>query len=321
VAKQLDRLINVPYFMVTFTLPSELRELMRRHAEVLYNEFFAVTSHCLREQLASKEEGLGTVDTGFFGIMHTWTQLLRYHPHIHYIVPGVGLREDGSLSRVAKADFLMPWEPLRDAFVKQFKALLKSHNLLSECPEVVWEKDWRLNIQAFGNGQNAVKYLGAYVRKTAIGNSRIKAIDPDKKTVTFSYLDRADEGVRKEKTIPGVEFLSRYLQHVFPSKFHRLRYYGYLHSRGRSRLLRLQTLTETPIIIEGTERETKEHENPPCPSCGKGMRVTDTFKPWRRPCAVLDAIWGVKRPPSPRPPLEIRRPGRDPPRQSANAAA
>ena len=99
VANQLGKLINVPYFMVTFTLPRELRRLMWRHAEVLYPAFFAVSSQCLRDQLACRENGLGTADSGFFGIMHTWTQLLRFHPHIHFIVPGVGFREDGRLSR------------------------------------------------------------------------------------------------------------------------------------------------------------------------------------------------------------------------------
>ena len=306
--------VHAPYFMVTFTLPSELRKVMRRHAEVLYNKFFAVSSRCLREQLASKDEGLGAVDSGFFGIMHTWTQLLRYHPHIHYIVPGIGFREDGGLSRVANADYLMPWEPLRDAFVEQFKTMLESQDLLSACPPEVWAKDWRVNIQAFGNGQNAVKYLGAYVRKTAIGNSRILAIDPDKNTVTFSYLDRTDEGLRKEKTLPGVEFVSRYLQHVFPGKFHRLRYYGYLHSRGKPRLLRLQTLTETPIRLD--VRGPKEEVELSCPGCGKGMQVVNTFDRSWTGAAVVDAIWGVKPPPSPRLPLIIRRPGRAPPTPS-----
>ncbi len=314
-ANQLDKLIGVPYFMVTFTLPSELRKVMWHHAEVLYNEFFAVSSGCLREQLACKKDGLGAVDSGFFGIMHTWTQLLRYHPHIHYIVPGIGFREDGGLSRVAKADFLMPWEPLRDAFVKSFKVMLEAHDLLSACPPEVWAKDWRVNIQAFGNGQNAVKYLGAYVRKTAIGNSRILAIDPDKNTVTFSYLDRSDEGVRKEKTLPGVEFVSRYLQHVFPGRFHRLRYYGYLHSRGQSRLLRLQTLTETCIVID--VREPQEEEVLSCPACGKGMQVVDTFDRRWAASAVVDAIWGVERSTSP---LIIRRPGRAPPTSSPSVA-
>ena len=140
-ANQLDKLINVPYFMVTFTLPRQLREMMWRHAQVLYKEFFAVSSRCLSDQLASKEDGLGAVDSGFFGIMHTWTQLLHYHPHIHYIVPGVGFGGDSDLSRAAKADYLMPWEPLRDAFVEGFKAMLDAHDLLSACPPEVWEKD------------------------------------------------------------------------------------------------------------------------------------------------------------------------------------
>jgi hypothetical protein len=306
--------------MVTFTLPSELRALVRREAEVLYDAFFSVSSHCLKEHLA-KEDCLGTPETGFFGIMHTWTQLLGYHPHIHYIVPGAGLGEDGGLVRVKREDFLLPWEPLRDDFVKSFKSILEKNDMLAACPPEVWEKDWRVNIQAFGNGENAVKYLGAYVRKTAIGNSRIKSINTDTNTVTFTYLDRADGGARKEETLPGVEFVSRYLQHVFPAKFHRLRYYGYLHSRKRASLLRLQTLTETRIEIEGIESAATEMENPPCPRCHKPMTQTDTFKPWRISSALIDAIWGVKPLPYPRPPLEIRRPGRAPPRSATEDAA
>ena len=311
VANQLGKLINVPYFMVTFTLPRELRRLMWRHAEVLYPAFFAVSSQCLRDQLACRENGLGAADSGFFGIMHTWTQLLRFHPHIHFIVPGVGFREDGRLSRVAKGDYLMPWEPLRDAFVVRFKTMLDSQGLLSACPPEVWEKDWRVNMQAFGNGQNAVKYLGAYVRKTAIGNSRIVAIDPDKDTVTFSYLDRADAGVRKEETVSGVAFVSRYMQHVFPRKFHRLRYYGYLHSRGKRRLWRLQTLTATPIVID--VRDSKDSAEPACPSCGKGMRVVDTFDRRWVSTALIDTIWGVKPRTRSNRPLIICRAGRAPP--------
>ena len=316
VAKQLDRLINVPYFMVTFTLPSEIRALMRRHDKVLYDGFFDVSSRCLKEQLG-EEGALSTLDTGFLGIMHTWTQLLRYHPHIHYIVPGVGLSKDGALRR-SRDDFLLPWEPLRDAFVKAFERLVESCGLLSECPPEVWDKDWRINIKAFGNGENAVKYLGAYVRRSAIGNSRIVALDPDNDTVTFTYLDRADGGERKQKTLSGVVFVSRYLQHVFPRKFHRLRYYGYLHSRGSARLLRLQTLTETPVVIAGSESVRLEMEDPPCPRCGKAMAFTDTFKPWLGPSAVLDAIWGVSSSQHPHAPLKIRRTGRAPPKQGAN---
>lgn len=310
-ANQLDRLVNVPYFMVTFTVPSELRDLMRRYAEVLYNALFAVSSRCLKNQLASEEEGLGAVDSGFFAIMHTWSQILLYHLHIHYVVPGIGFREDGSLSRMAKEDYLMPWEPLRDAFVKEFKAMLEAQGLLSECPPEVWEKDWRINIQAFGNGQNAVKYLGAYVRKTAIGNSRILAIDTNQNTVRFRYLDRSDQGAHKEMTLPGVEFVRRYMLHVFPDKFHRLRYYGFLHSRGKARLLRLQTLTETPIVIEARDSE-RENPEPSCPNCGKGMEVIDTFKPSWRSTALIDAIWGVT-PRCPTAPLIIRRRERAPP--------
>ncbi len=272
----------------------------------------------MKNQLG-EEGALQTRDTGFFGIMHTWTQLLRYHPHIHYIVPGVGLSKGGALRR-AREDFLLSWEPLRDAFVKEFEGLLESRGLLSECPTEVWEKDWRINIQAFGNGENAVKYLGAYVRKSAIGNSRIVALDPDKNTVTFTYLDRADGGERKQETLPGVVFVSRYMQHVFPRKFHRLRYFGYLHSRGRERLLRLQTLTETSIVIADSESDRSEVEDPPCPRCGKVMAFTDTFKPWLGPAPLLDAIWGIQPPQQPRAPLKIRRPGRAPPKKDANAA-
>ena len=188
----------------------------------------------------------------------------------------------------------MDWEPLRDAYVRGFKSMIISQGLLEECPPEAWEKDWRVNIQAFGDGQNAVKYLGRYVRKTAIGNSRILAIDEEKGTVTFRYIDRAQDGLECEETIPGVEFVSRYMQHVFPAKFHRLRYYGYLHSRQRSRLLILQNLTGTPIII-GTMEDPNPLEEPKCPQCEGPMEFTDTFRPIRGINPLIEALWNQER--------------------------
>ena len=309
VATQLDRLINVPYFMVTFTLPAELRPLMRRHAEVLYDGFFEVTSRCLKETLGMRIS-LGTAGTGFLGIMHTWTQLLRYHPHIHYIVPGVGLCENGTARQVKSAKFLVPLPPLKDDFKASVKALLTKHDLLGACDTKVWDKDWRINIRPFGNGQNAVKYLGAYVRKTVIGDSRI--LWANETHVHFSYKDRADGGAIKQDTVTGVEFVSRYLQHVFPPKFHRLRYYGFLQSRGRDRLLRLQTLTETPIVLGGDGTPVSDTPKDACSGCGKSMEEVDTFQPRRWAIPLVDRVWEPLHPKQTGP-LRYRRKGRDPP--------
>lgn len=274
--------------MVTFTVPSELRSLMRRDADRLYNALFALTSQCLKEQLAQPHV-LDTEGVGFFGVMHTWTQRILYHPHIHYVVPGVGLREDGTLATLKREDYLMDWESLRDAYVRAFQAMIKAQGLMDDCPPEVWTKDWRVNIQAFGDGQNAVKYLGRYVRKTAIGNSRILAMDEKKGTVTFRYLDRAQDNLECEETVSGVEFISRYMQHVFPAKFHRLRYYGFLHSRQRGRLITLQNLTRTPIFIETNEPPPQEERR--CSHCEGLLVFTDTFKPDRGFNRLIDSLW------------------------------
>jgi predicted RNA-binding Zn-ribbon protein involved in translation (DUF1610 family) len=212
VARELDKRVGAPYFMVTFTLPAELRGLFfGPSAKDAYDLFFSASSTALSEKLAS-DKTLGAVVSGFTAILHTWNQRLLFHPHIHYIVPGAGINARGEVVMVKNANFLLHLPLLQKAFRHHF------HNKLKACEwevdPAVWGKDWGVNIEPFGTGANAIKYLGAYVCRTAIGDRRIVSMDGD--NVSFLWKDRANGGRIRTSTITGVEFVKRYLCHVLP---------------------------------------------------------------------------------------------------------
>jgi len=212
VARELDKRVNAPYFMVTFTLPSELRSLFSgRGARDAYSAFFTASASALAEKLASPRY-LGAAKSGFTGILHTWNQQLHFHPHIHYIVPGCGLTPNGQFVKVKSDQFLLPVKLLSRAFRSHFGGQLLK--LGTQVDPDVWKKDWGVNIQPFGTGENAIKYLGTYVCRTAIGDSRIVSVNDN--AVTFRWKDRAKGNAQRTSTIPGAEFVTRYLRHVLP---------------------------------------------------------------------------------------------------------
>ncbi|MEO0852397.1 MAG: transposase, partial [Cyanobacteria bacterium J06648_11] len=229
VERELEKRVNAPYFMVTFTLPSELRDLFfGKLAKQAFDLFFAASSAALSEKLASKR-WLGAKRSGFTGVLHTWNQQLQFHPHIHYIVPGGGLDAKDRFMRVKNANFLVPVRVLSGAFRASFRAHLAA--LGWEVDPAVWRKDWGVDIRPFGSGANAIKYLGAYVCRTAIGDSRIVAMDDQ--TVSFSWKDRAHSGRQRVSKIAGIEFIARYLRHVLPRGMRSIRYFGFCHPAAK----------------------------------------------------------------------------------------
>ena len=183
VRRELDKRVGAPYFMVTFTLPAELRGLFYgTGAKSAYDLFFKATSTALAGVLASPR-WLAAQTNGFTGILHTWNQRLHFHPHIHYLVPGAGFDAAGRLTTVKSAQFLAPVPVLRHAFRRHFRKALQAviakgaeergeaapsgTNQFAKLDPAVWAKDWGVHIQPFGSGANAVKYLGAYVSRTA----------------------------------------------------------------------------------------------------------------------------------------------------------
>ena len=282
VERQLEKLTGAPYFMVTFTLPAELRDLFfGKPAREAFDLFFDASSRALAQTLANPE-WLGAKVSGFTAALHTWNQLLLFHPHIHFIVPGVGLDAEGNVRRVKYASFLFPQDAIRAAFKQAFYNELKQRRW--EVDPAVWTKDWGVDIKACGNGAAAVKYLGAYVARTAIADSRILKVNDTH--VTFQWKDRANGGRMETETLEGVEFVRRYLRHVLPSKMHSVRHYGFCHPAAKKNRERVRFLTGMPLVIQ--RKEPAREEAPaspkpswPCPCCGLEMQLIATHRPGR----------------------------------------
>lgn len=274
VARELGKLVNAPYFMVTFTLPSELREcFFGPHARTFYNLFFAASSAALSEKLAT-QKGFKASVSGFTAVLHTWNQQLNFHPHIHFLVPGAGLRADGKLARVKQAAFLVHLPHLQAAFRQHL------HRLLAEAQWQVdpqaWKKDWGVHIQPAGSGASALKYLGRYVARAAIADSRILSIGEN--TVTFRWKDRSDHHRAKPLTLSGVEFVRRYLRHVLPQGLRSIRYYGFCHPTAKASRLRVQFHAGSPVQF-GSASSPATCADQRCPNCGSTARLLKCFRP------------------------------------------
>ena len=192
---QTDRLLPCPYFLVTFTLPAELREVARAHQRVVYSALFRVSSEALRT-LAADPEYLGTDRLGFFGVLHTWGRTLEYHPHVHYVVPGGGLNGDGDRWLASRADFLVPVKALSIVFRAKFRDLLGDEGLLASVDPATWDRDWVVHCQPAGDGRQSLRYLAPYVFRVAIGDHRIVSCDDGR--VTFRYRK---VGSRRQRTM------------------------------------------------------------------------------------------------------------------------
>lgn len=270
VQREQRKLVNAPCFLVTFTLPAELRScFFGPHAREAYDFFFAAVSGALSEKLAT-DKGLRAAINGFTAVLHTWNQQLGFHPHIHCLVPGVGLNVRGQLVRVKNSKFLVHLEHLRGAFRQHFYRLLKEHKW--QVDRVVWDKDWGVHIQAAGSGRSALKYLGTYVARTAINDSRL--VNVTDHSMTFHWKNR-DQGNRREtSTIPGVEFVARYLRQVLPRGLRSIRYYGFAHPAAKANRMRIQF--HTGLAVEfGAESTPADVQSkmPLCAGCGKPMRL------------------------------------------------
>lgn len=285
VERQLGKRVGAPYFMVTFTLPEELRPLFfTPQAKEFYQLLFAAASSALSDTLANPK-WLGAKTSGFTMILHTWNQRLHFHPHLHCIVPGAGIAADGRVVTVKDANFLVPQPALRGVFRARFRdglaALAKEHPLPAIDP-AVWKQDWGVHLQPFGSGENIIKYLGRYVCRTAIGDSRILSITETH--VAFRWKDRANGDAPRVETLEGAEFIRRYLRHVLPRGLRAVRYYGFCHPAARKKRERIAFHTGRPLLIGALPLAT---EKPPrvvsCPCCGEPMQKLLRLLPaWSR---------------------------------------
>ena len=274
--KQTARLLPCPYFLLTFTLPAELREFVRSHQRVCYAALFEASQGAI-QALAADPRFLGSSLPGFFGVLHTWGRTLEYHPHVHYVVPGGGVCDEGPQWRPSGAAFYLPVKALSILFRAKFRDLLAREGLLSEVASQVWQRDWVVHSQAVGDGRASLKYLAPYVFRVAISDRRIVSCDNGR--VTFSYRKSGSNRWRK-MTLEADEFIRRFLQHVLPSGFQKVRHYGFLsgNSRYSIELVRwLVTLYYRGWFVLQSLKSAEDATPPPprlrCAQCGGALRV------------------------------------------------
>lgn len=210
-AQQQARLLPCPYFLVTFTLPAELRPLAFANQKKVYGLLMRCAAAAL-QKLALDPQYLGG-RLGALAVLHTWTRAMRYHPHVHLLVTGGGLSLDGKAWLAGNPAFLMPEAALALIFRAKLCAALKKAGLLAQVPPQVWKKDWVVHCQAAGQGRQVLNYLARYIFRVAISNSRLEKIE--KGEVTFRYRDNRSQQLHRE-TVTGVEFIRRFLQHTLP---------------------------------------------------------------------------------------------------------
>jgi hypothetical protein len=246
-AKQEARLLPVPYFLVTFTLPAELRPTVQRDPALLYDLLFRESAAAL-QQVAAVPRQLGA-ELGFVGVLHTWGRQLQQHPHVHFVVPGGGLRAEGPTWIPARQpDWLLPVAKLAAVFRRRMEEALRASApaLHATVPAGTWRGRWIVHSQPAGSGANVVRYLARYVGRTAISDERIVAADDAR--VTFRYTDSATQE-KKTCTLAADEFMRRYLQHVLPPGQHRVRYFGWMHPAAKRRRLLVETLLAKVIVV------------------------------------------------------------------------
>jgi hypothetical protein len=276
-------LLPVPYFMLTFTLPAGLREIASRHQRLFYDLLFRTSAEAT-QQLGHDPHFVGG-QMGLVGMLHTWTRNMAYHPHVHYLVPGGGLAADGQW-RPARYDFLLPVRILSKLCRGKFHDALRKTDLLKEIPPQVWQQDWVVHCKPVGDGRTALKYLAPYVFRVAISNRRLVKLtdtgDMSTSQVTFQYRT-SDTGQLKLCTLSAEAFIHRFLQHVLPKGFVKVRYYGFFGSSVRSRLadLRQQLELAAPPLPPSQKQATKPlpARTPRCPQCGKAMLSLRTVSP------------------------------------------
>jgi hypothetical protein len=285
-ANQRARLLPCAYFLLTFTLPADLRALARAHPKPVYGLLMRSAAAAL-QTLAFDPRYVGG-RLACVAVLHTWTRAMLYHPHVHLLVTAGGLSRDGTQWLQPKHPaYLVPVEALSVLFRAKLCAGLKQAGLLAQVPPAVWQKNWVVHCQPAGRGDQVLDYLGRYVFHIAISNSRLERIGAGQ--VTFRYRDNRTQALRRV-TLSGVEFLHRFLQHVLPRGWTKVRYYGLRSPTGRGHLEHARTLLTVPAPAAANDPAALALATPSaapprparCPQCQVGtLVVVELLRPHR----------------------------------------
>jgi hypothetical protein len=216
---------------MTFTLPHQLNGLIRSHQNDLYRLMFKAASDSVK--LLCKDPKYLGAQPGMLGVLHTWGRDIGYHPHVHFMVPAGGLDSKGKWVKTRYRDYLVPVKALSPIFRAKFRDGLKELGLYQFVPGAVWRKKWVVHSEAAGRGPEVIRYLARYIHRVALSNRAVASLRDDR--VTFRYQPVGTK-FWKTMTLPALVFMARFLQHVLPRRFAKVRYYGFLHPRCKAKL-------------------------------------------------------------------------------------
>jgi Putative transposase/Transposase zinc-binding domain len=299
-AEREAELLPVPYFHVVFTLPARIADIAYQNKALIYDLLFKASAETLIT-IAADPKHLGA-RIGILSVLHTWGSALTHHPHVHMIVPGGGFSLDGNAWVACRPSFFLPVRVLSRLFRRLFLAKLAAAHALGELQlfgnhapladakafaaylAPLHNSEWVVySKRPFGGPQQVLRYLARYTHRVAISNRRLIACDDT--GVTFKWNDYRIEGRERYKlmTLPTHEFIRRFLIHVLPAGFHRIRYYGLLASGTRAKnIARAHELLAVPLLptdaIKAASTNAPQTPEHPCPCCGGPMIIIETFQ-------------------------------------------
>lgn len=278
IEKESSYILDCPYFHIVTTIPCELNEIVLYNTKICYDILFKATSEAILT-LTKDKKWLGA-KVGLTSILHTWGQTLEFHPHIHSIVTGGGLSNNKWVE--SKKEYLFKVQVLSSLFRGKFLAMLKESDLkfpkdkedlnnkenFNKFLEPLYKKTWITYIEPpKGKPENVIEYIGRYSFRVAISNERIKDISNGK--VTFEYKDYKDESKIKTMTISAEEFIRRFLLHVLPSRFTKIRHFGLLSNRNKKTIIALcRILIGTKVKSDFTVNIKRKLKEFVCSCCG-----------------------------------------------------
>ena len=282
IEKQSAKLMPVHHFLVTFTVPRELGLVLRDHQADGYRCLFDASSASIRD-VGAATKSLRGCTLGFFGVLHTWGRdPAVYHPHVHYVVPGGGVKLDASGNAIrwqsTPKNFLFHHPTLIRVYKAKLVDELRAAGLYDRVAAVAWSKKFVVDIQPVGHGVPTLKYLAPYVHRVAISDSRIQEVDQS--DVTYKIRPGKSDHVITKKVV-GEIFVNNFLQHVLPSGFHKVRHYGWMCSSSKISIEEVKWLVWLYLgwtfwLASGYAPQDKPLTTPLlCTACGAVMRVVE----------------------------------------------
>ncbi|MCH2206135.1 MAG: transposase [Lentisphaerales bacterium] len=273
-----DELVNCLYYHLVLTVPQQLHNICKIQPKLVYGILMKEASASI--QLLCKDNKYPGADVGIMEVLHTWTRSLKFHPHVHCLIPAGGLGKDANW-RQSRESFLIPVKALSDIFRAKVKCALKKHDLLKYVPLKAWKVRWvSFTKPSVQGARKVLEYLARYVFKAPISNSNILKIDKQKAHVTFKYCDHKKGW--KKATLSAQQFIDRLVLHILPKGWQKVRYYGFWNSTQKKKLKRIIHLLGA-LHLKDPKNEEKQLI---CPVCLRGEMCflkTVLSQKWRAP--------------------------------------